>query len=430
MIDYNQVSESFLCFYQDSGFERLPTAPMLHPSVPMSFVLSAGLIQVETGLSEGKIQSGDKYVLLQNCFRHFDLESVGTDDTHLSLFEMAGAFHFGHTGRHEALQKIWYFVTEVLNIKKEHLWVSYFGGGLIDGRHKQPEDRLTYTAWKDIGITDERLIKLGPEDNFWFQRDGGKANEAIRKCGPHTELFYDFGKHKACSAECLPGCSCGRFMEFSNILFIENELNPDTKTLSSSPLPFVETVIGIERCTAVLHDIPSIFSVEPYKHLFEKFDMLQMDTDLSPNQITQGKRIILDHLRALCILVQDGAPPPGRGGRQRLMRKLFRRVMTQQLLLGLQPDEFFPEFIKLLCQFFSGLMYEIIATKLKSYYDMEYERFANTLIKGKREFSRLYSKYGVLTEAHCHLLQKEFGIPQEIVLELWLRKEITASHHP
>jgi len=204
---------------------------MLHPSIPMSFVMSAGLVQVETSLAQAQNRRGNKFVLVQDCFRHFDLKAVGTDEVHLSLFEMPGAFIFGTDERENFIGAVWKFVTTDLSLDAERIWVSYFGGDEL-ANQRLAADEQTYRTWRDIGVPQNRIVGLGKTHNYWIQGGGLQNQESIlRKCGPHTELFYDRDPRRKCSAHCQPGCRCGRFVEFSNTLFISHEFDPQNNRL-------------------------------------------------------------------------------------------------------------------------------------------------------------------------------------------------------
>ncbi|MEA3350124.1 MAG: alanine--tRNA ligase-related protein, partial [Chloroflexota bacterium] len=213
------------------------------PSIPMSFVMSAGLVQVETSLAHAKDRNGDKFVLVQECFRHFDLDRIGSNDIHLSLFEMPGAFVFGPNGKAATIRRMWALATSVLGIDENRIWVSYFKGGRVLNE-RVPSDEVSRQAWIDTGVPENRIVGLGPNDNYWVQGGGINGMQTTRKAGPNTELFFDRGADFACSPDCKPGCRCGRFIEFSNSLFICREQDQTKGTLQPMAEPFAETVIA------------------------------------------------------------------------------------------------------------------------------------------------------------------------------------------
>ncbi len=346
-----EIRHRFISYYQQNDFRLLPSAPLLHPSVPMSFVMSAGLGQIETSLANVENRDGSKFVLVQDCFRHFDRESVGNDATHLSLFEMPAAFMFGNNEKEIAIKHLWQLATQILGINVEHIWVSYFGGDELEGQVLS-KDEFTYQAWRDIGVPDDRLVGLDIKGNYWVQGKGlQNVSAKPRKCGPSTELFYDRGVNKACSSGCQPGCSCGRFVEFANLLFISYTIHPQTNAIELMADPFVETVIGTERTAMILQGVDSVFDIQSYRFVSKGIESFITNKDLSIQLIRISQNIIVDHLRALYLLVKDGAPPPGKNGRERLIKLLIRSVVTQQVLLGITAKNFLAVIIPLIAEF-------------------------------------------------------------------------------
>ncbi|HEX5838391.1 MAG TPA: alanine--tRNA ligase-related protein, partial [Anaerolineales bacterium] len=177
-----EIRQSFVGYYEGMGYQLLPSASMIDPSIPMSFVMSAGLVQVENSIAKAAKRDGNQFVLVQSCFRHFDLEKVGTDDIHLSLFEMPGAFVFGPDGKSGTVQRMWTLATQILGIDKDRIWVSYFKGGEVKGQHLE-EDKATYQAWMDIGIDRNHIVGLSADNNYWLQRKGIEELGLSQKCG-------------------------------------------------------------------------------------------------------------------------------------------------------------------------------------------------------------------------------------------------------
>ena len=260
-----EIRNKFVDFYASKGFRALPRAPMVDDSIPMSFVMSAGLVQVEQSLAHEQVRDSNKFVLVQDCFRHFDLDKVGTDDFHLSIFEMPGAFRFGSNSKAETVQLMWELAISVLGINPDQIWASYFKGGELLG-NKLPEDDMVRNAWEKLGLPPERTVGLGVKDNYWLQGKGFNGGDVIRKSGANTELFFDRGEQRACSSECQPGCKCGRFVEFSNSLFVRYEVNPDNGHFEYLSNPFSETVIGTERIAMLLQEKESVFDIKKYQH--------------------------------------------------------------------------------------------------------------------------------------------------------------------
>ncbi len=410
----SDIRQQFVGFFDQQGFQLLPPAPMLHPSIPMSFVMSAGLVQVETVMSELSLEQGERFTLVQNCFRHFDLETVGTTPVHLSLFEMAAAFMFGTSARELALSNMWRFTTEVLGIDEQRLWVSYFKGGEVAGQ-LLPEDRQTYEAWLDLGVAADRLVGLGIDDNFWIQSGSLKGQDAqLRKCGANTELFYDRGSQHSCGVECSVSCRCGRFVEFSNTLFIAFQINAEFEEIEAMAVPFVETVVGIERLAMVLQGVDSVFEIKRYRLLMDAmlpFVSSNLVTSLQYSHLT----VIVDHLRALCVLIRDGAPFAGQGGRKRLIRKLIRGIATRQFILGIDADDFLPTMINVISDVFLLAISKKVKQKIQQCFNEDFKRFSKTVDRGRRQLDRYLEVEGKLTGKEMVFLEKKLGLPYLLI---------------
>lgn len=408
-----EIRRRFIEHYRQRGFQLLPRAPMLHPSIPMSFVMSAGLVQVETSLAATKHAAGNKFVLVQDCFRHFDLERVGTDNTHLSLFEMPAAFVFGENARQTVLPRIWDFVTNEVGIDPARIWISYFAGGDVEG-HQMPQDALTYQTWRGLGVHDSRLVGLGRPHNYWVQGGGIEHDDGsgLKKCGANTELFYDMGAEQACGEDCQPGCGCGRFIEFSNSLFVSHHLNPQTNTLTPMDDPFTETVIGNERVAMIAQGAASVFDTAQYRPMIEAIRQSVTRADLPEALIQESICVIVDHVRALYVLIADGAPPPGKDGRARLIKLLIRRIVARQMLLGIETDTLLHDILETAVEKAASHK-NMTFTIITDYFTYEAARFKITVERGKRELMRLVQNNAgqPLSLPQMHYLEKKHGLP-------------------
>lgn len=420
-----EIRRRFVEYYQNLGFQLLPRAPMLHESIPMSFVMSAGLVQVETSLANAQNRSGDKFVLVQDCFRHFDLHAIGRDHTHLSLFEMPGAFMFGQNGRFEAIQRMWALATDIFGIDPKRLWATYFAGDTL-GAQRLPCDNETYTAWRHVGISEDRLIGLGLKDNYWIQGGGMQhIPGSFRKCGPNTELFFDRGRTYSCGPMCRPGCSCGqRFLEFSNSLFISFSLHPDTHHLFPLDDPFTETVIGTERVAMILQQASSVFATTFYQPIMATIHTFVTDHNLSSEIIQESERVIADHLKALYVLVSDGAPPPGKNGRERIIKLLIRGVLTRQMLLGIASPDFVDAVLRaiLASMSFGNGFHRIAASPfdtIQQYIGFEAGRFQKTIQRGFRNMQVMLesNEDSWLSGKQIVALEKGMGLPLPLIIQ-------------
>jgi alanyl-tRNA synthetase len=391
----------------------------------MSFVMSAGLVQVETSLAHAEDRDGDRFVLVQECFRHFDLDRVGTDDLHLSLFEMPGAFVFGPDGKAATIRRMWALATSVLGIDKSRLWVSYFVGGRVLNEQVQ-SDEATRQAWVDAGVPESRIVGLGPHDNYWVQGGGIDGMETPRKAGPNTELFYDRGVERACGPDCRPGCRCGRFIEFSNSLFICREQNSQGGTLRPMAEPFAETVIGTERVAMILQGSRSVFDTTSYRPIIERVHSFVHAPGLPEPLATESEHVIADHLKALYVLIADGAPQPGKNGRERIIKLLIRGIVTRQILLGIQTEEFLPTLIDCISKVIHGSVRATPGDKnrMMSYFSSESCRFLKTVERGRRELERFLEENDGRTLSGPQIvdLEKRRGLPHLLTAKVLREK--------
>lgn len=388
--DYHSISEAFLALHERDGFSRLPPSPLLHPSVPMSFVMSAGLIQVENDLDRIVSETGGKFTFTQPCFRHFDLEQVGSDPTRLSLFHMPAAFYIGSSQRENMLPRLWFFLTGILKLSPDNLWITYLDDPEL-GR-----DDATYECWRTLGIEETHLLGMDQEHCFWQQRALGKIASDGKKCGPHTEIFYERKEIACpqCEAEPIQSaitCRCGRFVEISNSLFIENYLDEAGKRIPAD-MVFSECVVGLERIAMILENATDVYHISRFQPWRES---------LPPSANVLAHNIMVEHLSAFSKLVEDGAPVPGHGGRARIMRVLARRIMTQALLIDL-------DILTVIAKMEQG--------SAQSYFQAEHGKFLVTLRKAKDAMCFwLKQSKGYFSSEDRRLLQSKYGLPSVLI---------------
>jgi alanyl-tRNA synthetase len=424
-MDTVEISNQFLDFYSERGYTSIPGSSLLDPSVPMSFVMSAGLVQVETSSKAYDGKKGQRYALIQNCFRYFDLENIGISNTHLSLFRMAGTFTFGKVNRSRMVQQIWMLLTENYLLPTKRLWVTYFSGDKISD-HQFEADSETYEAWRQIGLPPERLVGLGAADNFWKQGTSVVGERDAPKCGPNTEVFFDRGAHFSCGPECRPGCRCGRFVELMNTLLITQHIDDRAGIVSPLDEPFTETVLGIERMAMLLQDVISIYQIDGIAPLLETVSAFGPEASLPEDKSLEQMCILVDHLRAMLFLAADGAPAPGRGGRARLMRKLARGMLTAQIVLGIASSSLYPELVDkiLTLQPRQAAHLGEAKARLLEMIEVERERFERTLQSGQRRLRRILerSDENLLDGETVVALEKQHGVPLPL-LKIMLRNQ-------
>jgi len=409
-----KVGERFLEYYRSKGFEILDSAPMLHPSFPMTFNMSAGLLQLDPLLKGKEKITNPNMAVLQNCFRHFDLDKIG-DHHHLSFFQMAGAFELVKFEPQSILQKIWQFMTDELGIDKNRLWATVFRGEEVHG-HSFEKDEESLEFWQSQ-LPPERILQHGSEHNFWQQAGGFEDVGNEKLCGPSTEIFYDLGESVGCQQkDCRPGCPCGRFLEISNNLFIRHSFDPQKHSLSLLKIPAVETVIGAERVAAVVEGKQSVYETGYYAPLM-KIVLETAKADLPEPEKIKNARVVCDHAKALLFLFSEGAPPPGKNGRRQIVRKLIRNLSTSLILLRVKSTEILPHLSSSVLTIYpDNRKLEAARNKtLQITYDHE-KIYLEALERAKRRIEGYLQRVGreKPTKEDQIYFQRTFGIPTEL----------------
>lgn len=314
MMGGNELRQLFLSFFESKGHKVLPGIS-LQPTDPSILLTTAGVVPFR-GIIEGVEKPTHRRVATcQRCVRTVDIDSVG-DESHCTFFEMLGNFSFGDYYKRESLLWGWEFLTQVVGISPERLWATIY-----------PEDEEAFRIWhKEIGLPEDRIVRL--EDNFW-----GPVGET-GACGPDSEFHYDWGPEYSCGPDCKPGCGCGRFLEVWNHVFTELRKNEDG---SLSPLPSknIDTGMGLERLSAVVAGVRSVYDTDLYKPILETVNQLvQSAGGKVTSKNLSLRRRITDHIRACTFLIWDGVWPSNED-RGYVTRRLLRRADRAGKLLGL-----------------------------------------------------------------------------------------------
>jgi alanyl-tRNA synthetase len=403
----SNIARQFVSFYQQTGVTRLQSAPLVHPVFPMSFNMSAGLVQLDELLRSSTKIELQKMVVVQKCFRHFDINRV-TDFSHLSFFEMGGYFEVGKFDRLSLMRKMFTLLTEVYKINPQRLWVSVFGGDELFGYHFE-QDRAMAELWQSLLPHPDQVRYFDHTQSFWTQGGGAELAVASKLCGMETEVFYDL-TGQPCSVGCLPNCNCGRFMEISNNLFITHQIMND---LSIKPLlnQAVESVIGIERVAAVAEQCLCVTDTSDFQRL------RQLLPDSASQQSLSRCNRIIDHVRALCFLISDGAPDPGRNGRARILRTMMRQLLTDFYCLDLAIEETLTTLIQAIIKMYASRYPELEGKKtlIAQKICLHAQVYWSTLIKTGASINRLKAKNKttVLTAAEQEYFRHR-GIPLEL----------------
>ena len=410
-----ELREGFLSFFESKGHKRHPSGSLVTPDWDHSTLLTSAGMQPLMPYFLGKEQApAPLLTTVQKCFRTPDIDKVGLNGSHLTFFEMLGNFSFGQYFKDGAIELAWEFVFEHMKIDADRFWVTVFAG---DPELGLGEDETAVRLWEEIGMPPERIVRLGRADNFWSVGGPGP-------CGPDTELFYDRGEGVGCGRpECGPGDGCERYLEFWNLVFMEYELHADG-TVTPLPKQNVDTGMGLERATAVLQGVISVYETDGYQAIM---DWIAAESGVAfgeSEKATKAHRILADHGRGMTFLVGDGVVPSNEG-RGYVLRRIIRRAVQQARTIGL--DDLW-RITDVVAEQMAPSYPEVAENRrqIQEIVKGEEERFSQTLERGLRLFEEIAGK-GAISGEDAFKLHDTYGFPLELTRELALERGIAVD---
>ncbi len=398
-----ELRRKYIEFFKAHGHKEIPSAPVVPENDPTVLFTTAGMHPLVPYLLGEPHPQGKRLTDYQKCIRTGDIDSVG-DNSHLTFFEMMGNWSLGDYFKHESIEMSYNFLKDVLGFDMNKISVTVFAGE--DGI---PRDEEAADRWAEMGIPRDRIYYCSREHNWW-----GPAGET-GPCGPDTEIFYDTGKEK-CSEHCDPTCSCGKYLEIWNNVFMQYNKTKDGKY---EPLkaPNVDTGLGLERVIGLLQGKSSVYDTELFADVIAKIK------ELSPNYNVASARIIADHLRTSMFMIVDGVRPSN-VEQGYVLRRLLRRVIRHMRKIGFNPDDItvlIDTFVKITTEMYP----EIPANQdtIKEVVIEEKNKFMKTLEHGEKEFSKNVAKAKAegkekLDGQVVFRLYDTFGFPPEMTAEL------------
>jgi len=399
----SELKKKYLEFFKAKGHAIISSASLIPEHDPTVLFTTAGMHPLVPYLLGQPHPQGKRLANVQKCVRTDDIEKVG-DPSHLTFFEMLGNWSLGDYWKKEAIQWSYEFLTDVLKINPEKIYVTVFAGD-----KDAPRDEESAKIWLNLGIPKERIFYLGKEENWWGP--AGKTGP----CGPCTEMFIDTGKEK-CSISCRPGCACGKYFEIWNDVFMEYNKVGEGK-YEKLKQKNVDTGMGVERTAAVLQGKKTVYDTEVFMPIIEEIKKHSNVKEYDEEKI-RSLRIIADHLRAATFILGDENPiVPSNVDQGYVLRRFIRRSIRHAKLLGIESD-FCADIAKVVIEINKKSWPELkknkefILTELKK----EEERFRRTLEKGLKKFNEMAK--GDISGKDAFLLFQSFGFPIEMTVEL------------
>ena len=407
MLKGNEIRKLYLDYFKDKHQHTIVESSSLVPDNPTVLLTTAGMLQflpIFLGIQKCPYEPA-RATSCQKCARaggkDSDIENVGRTPRHHTFFEMLGNFSFGDYYKKEVIPWAWEFVTEVLKLDKDRLWITIF-----------ETDDEAYEIWRSIGVPAERIKRKGKKDNFW-----GPPG-ASGSCGPCSEIHYDLGEQYKCSDDCgIDTCECDRWVEIWNLVF--TELYQDEEG-NQSPLEKknVDTGMGLERITMVCQGVASTFETDLLKPILDKVSEMSGVPYKKSEKTDISLRIITDHARCVTFLISDGVIP-GNEGRSYVLRMILRRALRHGKILGMELP-FLYKLVDTVVEMYGEAYPELVKNKAKviDVIKKEEERFAKTLDRGYKMLDEFIAEKKDIDGESAFKLYDTYGFPFELTKEI------------
>ncbi len=403
----NEIREKFLSYFESKDHLRLNSFSLVPNNDKSLLLINSGMAPMKKYFTGEVTPPRNRVTTCQKCIRTPDLERVGHTARHGTYFEMLGNFSFGDYFKEEAIAMAWEFLTKVMEIPENLLWPSIY-----------ESDEEAYAIWKDqIGVPEERIVRLGKADNFWEHGTG--------PCGPCSEIYFDRGEKYGCgSPDCKPGCDCDRYMEIWNNVFSQFN-NMGDGTYTELEHKNIDTGMGLERLACVMQGVDNMFEVDTIRNILDRVCELAKVTYGKDQHKDISIRAITDHARAATFMICDGIIPSNEG-RGYVLRRLIRRAARHGKLLGIN-DAFLPELCDVVIRENKDGYPELVEKEslIKKVISYEEASFAKTIDQGLAILEELTAKGGVLSGEDAFKLYDTYGFPLDLTKDILQEKGMT-----
>jgi len=406
LLSTSEIRDKYIKFFESKGHKYLPSASLVPHNEPSVLFTIAGMLPFKKIMFGLEAPTYKRATTHQKCFRTNDIENVGRTPRHHTFFEMLGNFSFGDYYKREVIHFAWEFLTKEINLPVEKLYISVY-----------EDDQEAYDIWhKEIGVSEDRLVKLDDESNFWAAGETGP-------CGPCSEIYFDMGmEYGDGTLDEKPGSETDRFLEIWNLVFMEFNRQEDG-SLVPLPAKNIDTGMGLERVASVIQKTKTDFETDNFARIIKEVEKLT-DKKYGNNREDDIKfRIVADHVKASVHLISDGVMP-GNAGREYVLRRVMRRAVRYGLLLDIQGlflHKIVPTIIEIDKIAYPNLLEK--SEKIIKTIKIEEELFNKTLNNGIKILNKAIEtikskKLDVISGEIAFELYDTYGFPLELTIEI------------
>lgn len=407
----NELREKYLSFFESKGHLRLPSFSLVPKDDKSLLLINSGMAPMKKYFTGEVTPPRKRVTTCQKCIRTPDIERVGITARHGTYFEMLGNFSFGDYFKHEATKWAWEFCTEVLKLPIDRLWVTIY-----------LDDDEAFDIWtKEVGVSPDRIVRMGKEDNFWEHGAG--------PCGPCSEIYFDRGEEHGCgSPDCGVGCECDRYVEFWNLVFTQFS-NDGNNNYTPLEHPNIDTGMGLERLACIMQGVDNLFLVDTVQKILQHVCRIAGVTYGEDPKKDISIRVVTDHIRSTTFMIGDGVMPSNEG-RGYVLRRLLRRASRHGRLLGIK-GQFLSEVANTVIDENRNAYPELdekraMITKL---IDVEEENFNRTIDQGLALLTEFIENAtsSVFSGAEAFRLNDTYGFPLDLTKEILAERNMTVD---